>query len=488
MPSRYSHLERRIAGEQQTFARPLRSLLGRTPVVCRASLPMSEAAALMRERSVGSVVVVDEAGLAEGIVTSHDLVQALAERAEARPVAEHMTRAPFALPAHALAYEAALAMVSRRIRHVLVIEEGALVGVISERDLFSLQRLGLGEVTAEIRIAHDIGMLAEIAREIRKLTTGLVDNGVAAEQLMALVSVLNDCLTHRVIEIVRKHHDLERISWCWLAFGSEGRLEQTYSSDQDNGLIFAPHEASAADGVRERLLPFAREVNEALDACGFPLCRGNIMASNPALCLSLQEWRSRMAHWAEVSSPQALLDASICFDFRSLYGDDSLAVELRGWLHALVRRHPLFLRHMAGNALRTAPALGIFGGFATGDGPGPGAGGTIDLKAHGARIFVDVARVFALAHAVPATATAERLRGASGAVGMGKSETGAALDAFFAIQSVRLRLQSRLHGAGEAQQNRIDPAQLGRIESTQLKEALRIARELQDRLALEYRL
>ncbi|MGH8674042.1 MAG: DUF294 nucleotidyltransferase-like domain-containing protein, partial [Burkholderiales bacterium] len=273
MPSRYSHLERRIAGEQQTFARPLRSLVHRAPVVCDEARSVAEVAALMRENGVGSVVVLDTARQPAGVVTSHDLVGALADGAGATRVAERMTRAPFALPAHALAYEAALAMIARRIRHVLVTDEGRLLGVVSERDLFSLQRLGLGEVTMEIRLAQEIDVLAQIAADIRKLTTGLVENGVAAGQLMALVSVLNDCLSHRAIEIVRKRHDLERISWCWLAFGSEGRLEQTFSSDQDNGLLFAAHDDEPPARARARLLPFAREVNEALHACGFPLCK-----------------------------------------------------------------------------------------------------------------------------------------------------------------------------------------------------------------------
>jgi CBS domain-containing protein len=483
MPNRFSHLERRIASEQQTFARPLRTLLRGAPVVCEEALPIRQAARLMRAKNVGSLVVVDGEKRPVGIVTSHDLVGALADDAGAVRVAERMTRAPFALPAHALAYEAALAMIAQRIRHVLVTNEGELLGVVSERDLFSLQRLGLGEVTMEIRLANDIGMVAEVAAEIRKLATGLVANGVAAAQLMALVSVLNDRVSHRVIDIVRQRHDLERISWCWLAFGSEGRLEQTFSTDQDNGLLFTTHDSALPEQARARLLPFAREVNQALDACGFPLCKGNVMASNAQLCLSLEEWRAKMTRWVETTVPKALLDASICFDFRPIYGDDSLAEQLRAWLHRVTRQHPLFLRLMAENALQTPPALGRLGGFVTG--AAPGAAHTIDLKLQGARPFIDAARIFALARAIPQTSTVERLRAAAG---LGEAEGSAAVEAFLVVQTARLRVQAEMQGAADALQNRIDPARLGRIETAALKEALRVARELQERLALEYQL
>jgi len=488
MAEKYAHLERRIAGEQQTFARPLRSLVTREAVLCEESRTISEAARLMRAQGVGSLIVMDGAGKPVGVVTSSDLMSAIAESAEGERLTEWMTRDPFALPAHALAYEAALAMMAKHIRHVLVIDEGRVLGVVSERDLFSLQRLGLGEISMEIRLAPDVAVVAGIANEVRTLTLRLIEQGVAAEQLTSLVSVLNDRLTQRVIELVREGRDLERISWCWLAFGSEGRLEQTFTSDQDNGLVFTAHDAAASDTVRERLLPFARAVNEALDCCGFALCKGNVMASNPGLCLSLDEWRAKMGSWIEVSNPQALLDAVICFDFRPIYGDFTLADRLRAWVHDLVRRHPVFLRHMATNALKAQPAIGRLGGFVTDD--VPGAKETIDLKQHGARIFIDAARVYGLARAVAQTNTADRLRLACAALGMKQADIDALVEAFFVVQAIRLRNQARAQAQGldEAVHNRVDPNRLGRIESVTLKESMRIGREFQERLSLDYQL
>jgi CBS domain-containing protein len=146
-----------------------------------------------------------------GIVTNQDIVAALAKNASAQRVAEAMTPDPFSLPGHALAYEAAVAMIAQRIRHVLVTEDGRLAGVVSERDLFSLQRLGLGELAMEIRLAAGIEVLAGLAGEVRALTRTLVEQGVGAEQLTLFVSVLNDRISQRALEIVRKRHDLERI-------------------------------------------------------------------------------------------------------------------------------------------------------------------------------------------------------------------------------------------------------------------------------------
>jgi CBS domain-containing protein len=376
-------------------------------------------------------------------------------------------------------------MIGQRIRHVLVVDDGRLIGVVSERDLFSLQRLGLGEITAEIRLAASIDVLADIATEIRRLARLLVEEGVAPEQLTRFVSVLNDRLCQRVLEIERKNHRWESLSWCWLAFGSEGRFEQTFSTDQDNGILFEAHDAESPEPIRARLLPFARRVNEALDACGFPLCKGNVMGSNPEMCLSLGEWMHRIGGWIRAPEPKALLDAAICFDFRALHGDATLANRLHEWMHPVVKAHPAFLRLLAENALESRPPLGTLRDFATKD--APGLAHSVNLKLNGARPFTDAARIYALAHGLTQTNTGERLRAASTATGMGPAETEGHVHAFYAVQGLRLRKQSALapHDAGA---NLVDPDKLDDFERQMLKAAFLQAKKLQARLALDYQI
>ena len=132
----------------------------------------------MRAEGVGSLVVVDAAARPIGIVTNQDIVAALAKNASGHSVVEAMTPNPFSLPGHALAYEAAVAMIAQRIRHVLVTEDGRLAGVVSERDLFSLQRLGLGELAMEIRLAAEHRGPCRPRGRGARLTRALVEQGV----------------------------------------------------------------------------------------------------------------------------------------------------------------------------------------------------------------------------------------------------------------------------------------------------------------------
>jgi CBS domain-containing protein len=307
---------------------------------------------------------------------------------------------------------------------------------------------------------------------------------VAAEPLTRTIAALNDALSRRAIGLALARHDLAGIEWCWLSLGSEGRGEQTFATDQDNALAFRADGDDDAARRRDRLLAFARYVNASLDKLGFPLCAGNVMAGNAELCLSVDEWKRKFLAWIREPTPHALLNANIVFDFRALYGDTALADSLREWLHGYTQANPAFLRLMVQNALDVEPPLGLIRAFTVDD--EPAVKGTLDLKTRGTRIFVDCARVFALALGIAETSTAARLRAAGARLGVESRHVDATVEAFHFLQMLRLRQQDEQGPHGAA--NRIDPYALNDIDQRMLKEAFRQAKQLQERLRISYRL
>ena len=473
------------AADELTMVSPLRNALRHAPVTLPEAASVRQVLELMKSRRIGSIVLTDGGGAPSGIFTQTDVLNrvALAGRPLDRPVSEVMTRDPASLPAGSALSEAAQLMARRGFRHVLVVEANRLLGVISERDLFGLQRLSMQGLRKDIGRAETVDALAFVAREVRELGTAMLAQGVAAEQLTQFVSALNDAVTERAIELALRDHDVAGTGFCWMGLGSEGRNEQTLATDQDNAIIFPDGDGKDLDSTRAKLLAFANQVNLALDACGFPLCKGDVMARNPSWCLSLAEWLRRFDDWIHNSNPEALLNASIFFDFRAIYGDASLVDRLREFLLANVKDRPVFLRQMAANALQTRPPLGLFGDIVGGE------GGTIDLKKQASRVFVDCARILSLAAGVGAVSTAERLRGTSRGSRTGNDEFATAVDAFQFIQMLRLRAQDSLdRGSGTSEPNRIDPGSLNSLDRRILRESLRQARKLQNRVALDYQL
>lgn len=468
----------------QSMYNPLSAVVRRKPVWCPPGTALRAALTKMREHRIGSMVVADPDSQAPlGIFTLHDLLArvALDECNLEQPIEQVMTSPVVTLEPHVSAYEAAVAMVRHGLRHVVVVERERLAGVVSQKDLFNLQRIGTVEIGTAIRAAADLDTLKQAARDIRELAGNMLAHGVGAESLTQLISALNDLLTIRIIELVRARHEMPEVKFCWLALGSEGRYEQTISTDQDNGIIFdAP--SMAADEVREALLPFAREVNNALDACGFPLCKGGVMAGNSPWCLSTEEWQRRCQSWISSQHPEALLNAVIFFDFRPLWGEAALAEALRQWLLGATGANSLFMYQMAQQALGARSPLGVLWGYRYDSKEFPH---TIDLKGHGTRLFVDTARVYAMANGVAHTNTAQRLRLTAAKLGISVGETEATVQAFYFVQLMRLRCQLApdVKPGGE---NRIDPRTLNHLDRHILKQSLRQGARLRQRLELDY--
>ena len=485
LESLYSQYSQR-ATEQQTLTRSLAELVRHAPVCCPATATLREAAQTMADEKVRTIIVVDGRGAAVGMFTLVDLLQriVLPERPLATPVTDVMSAPIVTLPGSATAYEAMHVMAERGIRQIVAVDKGRPLGVINERDLFALQRVSMRDVNEGLHAAESIGELKRAAEDIRRLTQNLLAQGVGAEPLTRTISSLNDALTRRAIDVVRRQHALDGIDWCWLALGSEGRGEQTFATDQDNAILFASPDEAATEAQRERLLGFAREVNVALDTLGFPLCTGNVMAGNPDLCLSTDEWKAKFLTWIREPTPLALLNANIVFDFRPIHGDTTLCDALRAWLFSYTEANPAFLRLLVQNALAADAPLGLIRAFVVDD---EGAGkGTVDLKARGTRLFVDCARVFALAHGIAETGTVARLRLAGERLHVERRHIDATVEAFHFLQLLRLRQQDlpATHGSP----NRIDPYALHDIDQRMLKEAFRQAKQLQERLRVSYRL
>ena len=439
------------------LASPLSGLIHGMPATCLETDTLGDILPRMQQEGLAVVAVVDDEQRPIGTFGLTDLLAAnVAGRNElATTVGTVMSKTIVALPAEALGYEAALIMAEQGVGHVLILQQQRLVAIVAERALFALQSVGIAQLARQITGAQDEAALAGCAMDVRQLAHNLLGQGVAANQLTRIVSTLNDKLTERIIELELKQHDLAGIDFCWIALGSEGRLEQTLCTDQDNGIVFATPEGSNVEAVRERLLPFAQAVNQTLHACGFPLCKGDIMAGNAKWCLSLAEWQKHFSSWVHNPEPEALLNASIFFDLRPIWGNTGLADQLLHWLVSVIHGSQRFLHLMTENALQRQPPIGFFRDFVVdkgGEHPN-----TIDLKLSAVTLFVDAARVLGLAHGVTHSNTERRLRSAAERARLSKAEVDAWVEAFHFMQNLRLRHQHGLTAKGEETHNRIDP-------------------------------
>ena len=186
------------------------------------------------------------------------------------------------------------------------------------------------------------------------------------------------------------------------------------------------------------------------------------------------------AKWIRLPEPEALLDAAIFFDFRTVVGS---AFPSSLWKRLSRRRkQQRFLAHMLNGAVAFRPPLGFFNRLRT-------ENGKIDIKMAGIAPIVALARVAALATGSRERSTLERLSIAGQADGVLDPESVRSLKEIFPF-FLRLRLRTQLaqRKNHDTIDNRIDPALLSPFERRHLKDALVIIKRIQEDLRAAWRL
>ena len=111
--------------------------MSRTVVTVNPGATLHDAAEAMAERQVGAAVVIDPEQPGPGIITERDVLQSVAKGQDpaAEVVGDHLSASiTFAAPDWSLE-RAAEAMVRGGFRHLVVVDGGEMVGVLSMRDI-----------------------------------------------------------------------------------------------------------------------------------------------------------------------------------------------------------------------------------------------------------------------------------------------------------------------------------------------------------------
>jgi len=479
-------VRRRIAAVDETLKaevdlvryREVGALVRRAPVTCDPVTAVADAAGLMARERVSSLLIPYADGTV-GILTDRDLrTRVVAERRSAdTPVREVMTPRAETVPSDAMVGEVLLRMLEGGFHHFPIADPGGrVVGVVTDTDLMGIGRNTPFALKSAIERAPDRDAVASAIGELPDVITALVDSSADPVDVGHIIAFSIDAATRRLLELGIAEQGEPPFPWAWLALGSAARQEQAIRTDQDHAMAFEgdPDPADAS------LAPLAEFVTAGLEAAGIARCNGDVMATNPALRLPLQDWVRRFDFWMNEQSPKASEQLSIIFDFRRVAGKLEAEAALDEIMATAVNR-PIFLTHLARRALDLRPPIGFVRGLIVERGDHPG---TVDLKHGGILIVGNLARAWATLAGVTAKRTLHRLRAAEGA-GAIDAETREGLEeAFRFLWEVRLRHHVEQMRAGEPPDDFVDPKALGGVARQGLKEAFRIIARAQKELAL----
>lgn len=465
------------------LARRVGAVMAPPPPVIDATTSCADAVDRMVGASAGSVLVAGPDGRLAGILTERDVTRRIAFRAAPEaPVADVMSRPLHCAEPDDYLYRAIGMMRRLALRHMPVTgPDGRAVGMLHLRDALADATAGtIGQID---RLTHDDSEagLAAVRDAEADVAAAMIADGAAAADIQALLTDVNGDVHRRVIE--RALSDMARdglgappVAFTAIVMGSGGRGENYLRPDQDNGFILDDYPDEEHGRVDRYFVELAGRVTAMLDAVGFPLCRGNVMATNPLWRKTAAQWRDQTQLWARRRSIAAVRLADIFFDFQPVYGATPLAAELRRHVTALMRGNVAFLQEINLDQAAYGTALGLFGRLRTDQ------DGEIDVKHGGLLPLVNAVRILSLRDGVAVTSTLGRLAALREIGTLGRDEADEVAAAFRHMSDLVLRRQVECYLARQPVGYSLPPRWMLRRERRLLVDGLRAAARLRDRI------
>ncbi|MFC0444288.1 DUF294 nucleotidyltransferase-like domain-containing protein [Pseudidiomarina halophila] len=469
------------AGYVDALQRPVGEVVQREAVCLTSTATIQEAAQAMRKEKVSSIMVVDDGRLV-GILTDRDLrnrvvAQGLSYDIHINAV---MTQAPATIGMTQTLLDALALMTQENIHHIPVVDEdGKPIGMLTNTDLMRQQKSEPVMLISALNKVQDRDALIAEAAHIPDYMHSFAARVNDAAAVGRLLASLTDTMTRKLIDFYEQEHGVAPAAYVWLAFGSQGREDQTLSSDQDNGLLLA-------NDLNEKQLDWFAGLGEfvcqGLADCGVPKCPGDIMASNPDCRRTRAGWLERFESWTRSPTPKALMYCQIFFDSRNVRGNKRLYQAYREDV-AKLGRSEFFLGNLARLQSRVQVPLGLFNRF-RGTESGKDSD-WVDIKRFGIALINDIVRLYSLHEGLTEPRTLIRLQLLESSKLLNRKDNQALAEAWQFMTQLRLQHQLAVWGTDQPK-NALDPDELSTLTRRQLKSAFRIVKESQQGVGLKF--
>ena len=472
--------------EENILFQPIKKYCRRNVATCEPEDSVLTVAGVMRDLHISSVIVCEN-NTPTGILTDRDLRNKVVAQGTdpATIVARDIMTAPLiTVSEDDFIFEALYRISKNGIHRICVVDQDdRLSGIITVTDIMRLQTHSPQKLVREIDHAASLEELKSYHKQIQGLVIHLVGTGVPPRELVRMIALLNDQLLLRLIELLRTgpFSDLTD-KFAFVVLGSEGRREQTLTTDQDNAIIYSD-DLSAHEIVM--IEAFSEKIIDALIEIGVPACPGGIMAKNEFWRRSFSAWRETLKSWLTNPLPENILNGSMLFDLRTIYGDSSLEKGLKRILAEHFSEEKMFLTRSAANVNRFRPPLGLFGGIKVEH--GEEHRGQLDVKKAGIFAITEGVKALAMEAGIMDGGTRERIEALveKGALTRKMADD---LDASYNfLVFLRLRCQVDDLRAGKEPSNFITLAKLNHMEKGRLKLAFEEVNEFHEFLTVHFR-
>lgn len=448
------------------------SLLRRAPVTAGPDSSIREAAERMTDEQVSSLLIVEDGRLV-GLVTDRDLRRrCIADgRSTGDPVRSIMTGELVTVAPGALAFEASLLFSRHNIHHLPVVD--------ADGDLvgiLSTSDLLRHQGTHAVHLVRD-ALAAPDVEAIARVGARLPDLQSQLVAMGAEAEPLGEAMVTVTDALTRRLTELAERQLGpapvpWAWAALGSQGRREQTAHSDQDSALIIDDAFEPDRHGEWFGELARFVTDGLAAAGLEYCPGETMAATPAWRQPLSGWTRTFRDWIEQPEPHSLMLATNFFDMRVVAGRPELLDRLWEGVRPLAVNNTIFQRLLVGNALAIHMPLGFFRRLVVVDDERHDE--RLDIKRYGLLPIADIARVHAVRLGLGELHTVRRLQAAAAAGGLSSEAAAELEDAWRFFYVLRARHQAAQVRRGEAMDNLLDPRVISGLERDHLRDAFRV--------------
>jgi CBS domain-containing protein len=475
-------------GDRILFTMPVGELASTDIIQASQNISIQEAAQIMSDYRISSLILIDEKNTPTGIITDRDLRDKVVSKGKNYndAVKDIMSVPNVRSDVKDYCFEAILKMVKHNVHHLLVMKDDKLRGILTNHDLMLIQGTSPLSIVKDIESQNTVNALIPVSKRINNIIGILLSEGAKASITTRIITEINDRLVRRILEIAEERFGEPPVPYCWVAFGSEGRKEQTFKTDQDNALIYHdPADPEMEEAANEYFRDFTLFVRDGLVKCGFPLCPADFMATNPMWRQPLHVWRKYFINWISTPTAEAVLNSVTFFDFRAVHGETRLLDWLKDFTLSMAKDSKIFLGYIANLAIKNMPPIGFLKTFVV-EKSGEHKD-KLNIKVKGLAPLTDIVRLFALEKGIKETSTLERIHALRDRHTIIKEYADELIHAFEFIMLLRIQNQFAQMKEGSDINNFINPNKLSNLEKKIAKETFQVISNIQDLIIERYK-
>lgn len=357
-----------------------------------------------------------------------------------------------------------------------------ITGVLKIEELYKNLKNSLSFFISDVKKAETIEDLKKYYRKLQLFIKPLIKSDISVSHITKIVSSFSDEVTKKIIELTIKEIGTPPARFSFINLGSEGRKEPTLFTDQDNAIIFEDVPEDKERFAAEYFLKMGEKICNSLDYIGYSFCKGNIMAKNRQWCQPFSVWEKYFTDWITTPEPKNLLDATIFFDFRIVSGEEEFTDNLRNIISVLIKKHSIFLYHLAYNTynlkLQHISSGNIISDKNT---------ELIDLK-NAVNPLIMFVRTYSLQNTISYTNTLERLNALKSKKILSGNTADEIIFAYNLLMKLRFKNQIELSDSNLPLSNTMNLNKLTGIEFSLLKKTLSLIPVYQNKLSVDFRI